>query len=57
MIRLVCSLPDDVVAVYRYHLTAAGKQSGKYLADLIVADLKKNRPEMMEKIKKETIRK
>lgn len=51
MQRVVCNMPDELMAVYRYHLAIINKRTSEYLLKLIVDDLNKHQPEMMAKIK------
>ncbi len=50
MARLVMEIPDEVAAIFKYHLTKVHKQSGKYMANLIIEDLKKQQPDLMKVI-------
>lgn len=54
MKTLVARVPDEIVAVVRYHTTSIGLRTSDYLEMLIMADLEKNQPEMLKKVKKET---
>ncbi len=55
MKTLVARLPDEIIAVVRYHTTNLGLRTSDYLKGLILADLEKNQPAMMKDVKKETV--